>query len=107
MYPFQVPHAHMLRTYSVYTVANCAFINTTICDRICEKGPNPAKLTFAVRPLVAGHVELRRLSDFSQILSSMSYLTRGQVRQRGEGHKRSYDSEKLVGQPMASYRWLH
>ncbi len=36
------------------------------CDRICEKGPNPAKLTFVVRPyaFVAVHVELGRLSDF-------------------------------------------
>ncbi len=34
------------------------------CERICEKGPNPAKPTFAVRPFVASHVELGPLSDF-------------------------------------------
>ncbi len=68
------------------------------CDRICEKGTNPAKRTFAVRPFVAGHVDLGRLSDFSQICSMMSYLTHGQVSQRGEDHEQSYDSEKLVQQ---------
>ncbi len=36
---------------------------------------------------------------FSQIRNLMSYLTSGQVLQRGKGHERSYDSEKLVGQP--------
>ncbi len=36
----------------------------SICDRICEKGLKPAKLTsIAVRPFVVGHVELGRLSD--------------------------------------------
>ncbi len=35
-----------------------------VCDRICEKGPHPAKLTFPVRSFVAGHVNLGRSSDF-------------------------------------------
>ncbi len=34
------------------------------CDRICEKGPHPAKLTFAVRSFVVGHVDLRQSFDF-------------------------------------------
>ncbi len=41
-----------------------------ICDRICENEPNPAKHTFAVRPFVASHVDLGRLSDF---FTNMSY----------------------------------
>ncbi len=34
------------------------------CDRICEKGPHPAKFTFAVRSFVVGHVDLGRSPDF-------------------------------------------
>ncbi len=34
------------------------------CDRICEKGPLPAKLTFALCSFVVGHVDLGRSADF-------------------------------------------
>ncbi len=92
----------MFSTIVCGTLLTCPMIN--ICDRICEKGPYLAKLTFPVCSFVAGHVDLGRSSDFLLIGSMMPYLAGSQVSQRGEGCQWSYDSNKVVGQARAANR---